>query len=259
MGTILFNNIIFGPVKSRRLGVSLGVNLLPETGKLCSFDCIYCECGYNAEKRPSTKIPTREQVKISLEEKLKSMLENNEKPDVITFAGNGEPTLHPDFESIIDDTISLRNQYFPDAKISVLSNSSMIDKESVFRALNKVDNNILKLDSPFDEKMRLLDQPNSTDFNIRSLVENLKKFNGNLIIQTIFLKGTYQGQSVDNTGDIEIEEWIKLLQEINPKQVMIYTIDRETPTKTLEKVSIEKLNSIADQVKRAGFDVNVSG
>ncbi len=255
---MLFNSIIFGPIKSRRLGISLGVNLLPADAKLCSFDCIYCECGYNVVKK-NIHIPTREEVREELEKTLSSMKEKDEKLDVITFAGNGEPTLHKDFELIINDTIALRNKYFPNVKISVLSNSSEIHKESVFRALNKVDNNILKLDSALIGTIQLLDQPNSPYFSVEKLIENLKRFNGNLIIQTLFVRGEYNGKTIDNTTDKEVEAWLNALIEIKPKQVMIYTIDRPTPEKMLNKISIEELNNIAGKVRELGFDVSVSG
>ena len=171
MSTILFREIVFGPVHSRRLGVSLGVNLLPDDGKVCSFDCIYCECGYNADKRGKNGLPTREAVYNALDDKLKLMVEKGEKPDVITFAGNGEPTLHPQFEEMIEDTINLRNRYFPEAKVSVLSNACHIGKESVFRALNRVDNNILKLDSVFLDTIKLINEPNQPKFSVDKLVD----------------------------------------------------------------------------------------
>jgi len=256
---MLFHEIIFGPVKSRRLGVSLGINLLPSSGKVCTFDCIYCECGYNADGRTQEGFPSRETVAQALEAKLQELKATGIIPDVFTFSGNGEPTLHPEFEGIIDDTIELRNKYFPQAKISVLSNSTMIDKESVFRALNKVDNNILKLDSVFEDKTKLIDQPLQSSFSIAKLIENLKRFKGNLIIQTIFLKGVHNGQYIDNTNEKEVNAWIEVLKEINPKQVMIYTIDRATPEKNLQKVSLEELDVIAEKLKKAGFEVNVSG
>ena len=256
---MLFHEIIFGPIKSRRLGISLGINLLPSTGKICTFDCIYCECGYNADGHTKQGFPPREAVAQALEVKLQELKATGITPDVFTFSGNGEPTLHPEFEGIIDDTIELRNKYFPEAKISVLSNSTMIDKESVFRALNKVDNNILKLDSVFEDKAKFLDQPLQSSFSVAGLIENLKRFKGNLIIQTIFLKGAHNGQYIDNTNEEEVNAWIAVLKEINPKQVMIYTIDRATPEKNLQKVSLEELNVIAEKLKKAGFDVSVSG
>ena len=257
---MLFHEIVFGPIKSRRLGVSLGINLLPSTGKICTFDCIYCECGYNADGRTKQGLPPREAVAQALEAKLQELKASGITPDVFTFSGNGEPTLHPEFEGIIDDTIGLRNKYFPQAKISVLSNSTMIGRESVFRALNKVDNNILKLDSAFDHQAQLIDRPLQSSFSVTGLIENLKRFNGNLIIQTIFLKGVHNGHCIDNTSDEEVNAWIEVLKEINPQQVMIYTIDRATPEKNLQKVSLEELGIIAEKLKKAGFNnVSVSG
>lgn len=255
---ILFDQIIFGPVKSRRLGVSLGVNLLPVDAKICSFDCIYCECGFNTTMKESP-LPTREQVYESLELKLQQMVAAGELPDVITFAGNGEPTLHAQFEGIIDDTIALRDKYCPNSKVSVLSNSTRTHKPSIFAALKKVDMNIMKLDSAFDETVRRLDRPVGKTFTVRWLIEQLKKFEGNLIIQTMFLRGVVDGEVLDNTTDREVEAWIEALKEVNPRQVMIYTIDRETPTLGLQKISLEELESIADKARAAGFDVSTAG
>lgn len=258
MSTFLFDKIIFGPIHSRRLGVSLGVNLLPADGKLCSFNCIYCECGLNEERRTRSKMPTREEVKKALEEKLIQMREAEECPDVITFAGNGEPTMHPAFGGIIDDTIELRNRYCPKAKIAVLSNSTMLDKPEVFGALNKIEDNILKLDSVLDSRIRQLNAPNSPSFTFERLLEQLKRFQGNLIIQTMFLRGEHNGESVDNTTEEEINGWLEALKEIRPKQVMIYTIDRETPIHSLRKVSKEDLEEIAERARALGFNVSVS-
>lgn len=254
----LFDQIIFGPIQSRRLGVSLGVNLLPIDAKICTFNCIYCECGYNTTMQESP-IPTRKQVYETLEAKLKEMLAENKLPDVITFAGNGEPTLHAEFEGIIDDTIELRNKYCPAAKVSVLSNSTKIDKPHIFRALNKVDNNILKFDSAIDQTINSIDRPVGKKYNAAWFIEHLKKFNGKLIIQTMFLRGEFNGENIDNTTDIEIETWLNALEVIRPEQVMIYSLDRETPAKNLIKVSVEELNQLADKIRKRGFDVSVAG
>ena len=258
MSTILFDKIVFGPVHSRRLGVSLGINLLPVDGKVCSFDCIYCECGLNRDGRTGSKLPTRECVKKELEETLLSMAATGKAPDVITFAGNGEPTLHPDFGGIIDDTICLRNKFFPKAKIAVLSNATMLHKREVFNALLQVDDAILKLDSISDRRIRQINAPNSPSFCSKELVEQLSRFNGKAIIQTMFLKGNLQGESVDNTTDEEIKGWIDALKVIQPRQVMIYTIDRETPVKNLHKVTKEELEVIAAYARIQGFEVSVS-
>ena len=252
MSTILFDKIVFGPIHSRRLGVSLGMNLLPTDGKLCSFNCIYCECGLNENHRTHSKLPTRTEVREALEQKLSSMKAEGIVPDVITFAGNGEPTIHPEFGGIIDDTVAIRDRFFPDAKIAVLSNSTMLQKEEVFQALNKIEDNILKLDSVLDSRIRQIDVPNSPAFNFESLLKQLCRFNGNLIIQTMFLKGEVNGKSVNNMTEEEIAGWISALKQIRPKQVMIYTIDRETPVKALKKATKEELDAIADYIVDMG-------
>jgi wyosine [tRNA(Phe)-imidazoG37] synthetase (radical SAM superfamily) len=254
----LFHDIIFGPIHSRRLGLSLGVNLLPIDAKICSFNCIYCECGFNTTMQESP-IPTRKQVRETLETKLQEMVAEGQIPDVITFAGNGEPTLHAEFEGIIDDTITLRNQYCPTAKVSVLSNSTRIHKSHIFNALNKVDNNILKFDSAIDRTMQLMNQPVGKEINVAWFIEHLKKFEGRLIIQTMFLRGEVNGETIDNTTDEEVEAWLKALEEIRPQQVMMYSLDREAPTQNLQKVNVDELNTIAEKAKKRGFEVLVAG
>ncbi|MFW5822230.1 MAG: radical SAM protein [Tangfeifania sp.] len=258
MATFLFDKIIFGPVKSRRLGVSLGVNLLPTNVKVCSFDCIYCECGLTPKKSTEKgTLPTRYEVRQKMDEKLQEMAGQNQLPDVITFAGNGEPTLHREFAEIIDDTIELRNKWAPGARIAVLSNASMLHKEDVFQALLKVEDNIQKLDSAYPETVELLDCPRG-NFNLEKVVGQLKKFNGNVIIQTMFVRGFFKRKLIDNTTEKEVWAWLELLKIIKPSQVMIYTIARDAPVDTLEKIPIEKLNEIAGRVEKAGFRVQVS-
>ncbi len=257
MMTIIYPSPIFGPVHSRRLGVSLGINLLPEDGKVCSFDCVYCECGFNADHRARKPLPTREEVRTALEAKLLDMQRNGPKPDVLTFAGNGEPTSHPHFPEIIEDTLALRDKYFPAAKVSVLSNSTFISRPAVFDALNKVDNNILKLDTVDEEYIRTVDRPN-THYSVTEIIERLKTFEGNCIIQTMFMKGSHQGKDVDNTSDRYVLPWLEALKDINPRQVMIYTIDRETPGHDLCKATHKELDRIAALVEEAGIAVSVS-
>jgi wyosine [tRNA(Phe)-imidazoG37] synthetase (radical SAM superfamily) len=259
MATILFDEIVFGPVHSRRLGVSLGINLLPTTGKVCSFDCLYCECGLNKDHKGG-HLPTAGQVRETLQAKLSRMKQDGITPDVITFAGNGEPTLHPDFSRIIDDTIDLRNTWFPKAKISVLSNATQLHLPSVVEALKKVENPILKLDSAFDKTVQLLDRPISSSFSVKKLVGQLKAFKGNLIIQTMFVRGSYQGEVIDNTTDSEVDAWISLILEIAPASVMIYTIDRETPIKELVKIPVQELKAIAKKLRAlSNIPVSVAG
>lgn len=259
MSTILFSEIVFGPLHSRRMGSSLGINLLPFDGKLCNFDCIYCECGFNEDFRTRTKLPTRQNVKDALEDKLIKLKEEGAKLDVITFAGNGEPTMHPEFAGVIDDTIELRNMYSPDAKISVLTNGISAGKQSVFEALQKIESPVLKLDSAFDETIRLIDRPNSSTYTVANQMKLYHKFEGNFILQTMFLKGSFEGQTIDNTTEEEVSAWLRIVKELNPREVMIYTIDRETPAKELEKVSLDVLNKIADEVKKLGIKTNVAG
>ena len=258
MATFLFNEVVFGPVKSRRLGVSLGVNLLPVKEKVCSFNCIYCECGWTFGKyAEKAKLPLRAEVREKLEETLRKMVSANQLPDVITFAGNGEPTLHPEFAEIIDDTIEVRNMLAPKTRIAVLSNATMLHKKQVFNALLKVDNNIQKLDSALPETIRLINDPN-IDFNLQKLVDQLVSFNGKVTIQTIFLRGNFKGQNFDNTTEIEISAWLELLAKIKPAHITIYTIERDTPANSLIKISIPELKAIAHKVEQAGFSVQVA-
>ena len=260
MATFLFDEIIFGPVRSRRLGVSLGINLLPVDRKICTFNCIYCECGWTKTKNCSReKLPSRKEVYEALDKKLASMKKKGEVPDVITYAGNGEPTLHPEFPGIIDDSIELRNRYFPEAKIAVLSNSTTITRPGVKNALLKVDSNILKLDSALDPTIGIHNQP-GVRIKAEDLIRNLKKFNGKLIIQTLFVRGTFNGRIIDNTTSGEIDAWLKAIEAIKPSEVMIYTISRDTPEGgNLKKVPVADLRKIACLVEKLGIKTQVSG
>ena len=257
MSTVIYPSPIFGPIHSRRLGISLGINLMPADGKVCSFDCIYCECGFNADHRPTLSIPTREEVADKLEQTLQRMTSDGELPDVLTFAGNGEPTCHPHFAEIISDTIRLRNQYCPQAKVCVLSNSTMIHRQQVHDALMLVDDNILKLDTINPQYINKVDRPNG-QYDVNAIIERMKVFNGHIIIQTMFMRGEYLGESVDNTGEEFVVPWLEVVKEIKPQQVMIYTIDRETPAHGLEKASREQLDAIRDRVIAAGIPCTAS-
>ncbi|HXK75316.1 MAG TPA: radical SAM protein [Bacteroidaceae bacterium] len=258
MATKLFSSPVFGPVQSRRFGVSLGINLLPADGKICSFDCIYCECGLNKKTQTKSGFPEKTHVIEVLSLKLASMSEEGELPDVITFAGNGEPTLHPDFLWIIQETVRIRDTYAPNCEISVLTNGSRIIKEDVFKALLLVDNNCIKLDTVDKEYIDRVDCPKG-DYNLNDIIDKMKAFGKDCIIQTMFVQGEVDGFNVDNTRDYYVTPWINTLQEINPKKVMIYTIDRETPSKGLQKASKAILDSIADRVrKETGLEVDVS-
>ena len=255
MSTIIYPSPIFGPVHSRRLGISLGINLLPADGKVCSFDCIYCECGFNKDHRPTLPMPERELVAAKLEEKLRQMTAEGQLPDVLTFAGNGEPTCHPHFAEIIGDTIRLRDQYCPKAKVSVLSNATMIHRKEVHDALMLVDNNIQKLDTVDPLYINKVDRPNGA-YDVNAIIKRMKAFNGHVIIQTMFMGGSQE--SVDNTGEEFVGPWLEAVKEIAPQQVMIYTIDRETPTQGLLKATHEQLDTIRDRVIAAGIPCTAS-
>jgi wyosine [tRNA(Phe)-imidazoG37] synthetase (radical SAM superfamily) len=259
MPTFLFDKIVFGPVKSRRLGNSLGINLLPLSGKICNFNCIYCECGWTLSSDIAAGVlPTREEVRDALEKKLSEMKAKSNAPDVITFAGNGEPTLHPDFAEIIDDSIMLRDKYFPAARIAVLSNSTTIKNPAVRKALLKADSNILKLDSAFDLTVKIHNQPR-VNINIEDLIKDLEGLKGRLIIQTLFIRGSFGGRTIDNTTREEIDAWLKALRKIKPPEVMIYTISRDTPEGgSLQKVPLAELNRIAAMVRKMGIRTIVS-
>lgn len=251
MQTVLFHDTIFGPIHSRRLGTSLGINLMPNDGKICSFDCLYCEAGFNAQGPGTTGMPPRNVVRQLLDERLKKMSDAEDPLDVITFSGNGEPTIHPEFPGIIDDVVALRDRYYPEVKISVLTNSTQIHRPAVADALNKVDNNILKLDSAVEATMRMLDRPVSPGFTVERVVEHLRQFAGTGIIQTMITRGAHDGIPVDNTTDAEISALIEAYDRIRPRQIMIYSIDRTTPEQSLERVSREELQAIAARITAA--------
>jgi wyosine [tRNA(Phe)-imidazoG37] synthetase (radical SAM superfamily) len=257
MSTVIYSSPIFGPIHSRRLGVSLGVNLMPGDGKVCTFDCIYCECGFNADHRPTRRRPTREEVCKALERQLNKMKKNGEKPDVITFAGNGEPTAHPDFLGIIEDTLVLRNLYFPEAKVAVLSNATLIARENVFKGLMLVDDNILKLDTVNDNYIQHINRP-LLYYSAKDQINQMKRFRGHIMIQTMFMKGTYEGEDVSNVSDEYVKPWLDAIRKIKPQRVMVYTIDRETPATELQKATPEELDAIVAKVRAAGFEAEAS-
>lgn len=251
MQTVMFSETIFGPIHSRRLGTSLGVNLSPRDGKVCSFDCLYCEAGYNAQGPGTSGLPSRAETASLLEARLKAMHDAGERLDVITFSGNGEPTVNPDFPGIIDDTIALRDKYFPEVKVSVLTNSTMLRSETVVKALKKVDNPILKLDSAVESTMRALDRPVSPSFTVEKVIAHLAEFGHDGIIQTMITRGTHNGQTIDNSTDAEINALIEAFKIIKPREIMLYSLDRPTPETALQKVPKEELRSIAERITRA--------
>lgn len=254
---MLFSEIVYGPIRSRRLGNSLGMELMPLTDKLCTFDCVYCECGFN-QPVSHPVLPTRQEVAEALEKKLQTLVAGKTEVDVITFSGNGEPTLHPDFSGIIEDTCRLRNQYYPQAKVTVLSNSTQLGREDVVKALMLCDNRILKLDSAIDHTMQLIDQPVNKALTVEQIMAYLAAFNGDFCLQTCFLRGEHKGEIIDNTTAKELEAWYKAVDTLRPSKIMIYVIDRATPVKTLEKVSKEEMEQIAKPLREKGYEVVVS-
>ena len=251
---MLFNSITYGPIHSRRLGTSLGMELMPLEHKLCTFNCVYCECGWN-EPVHHPVLPTREEVKAALEEKLSIV---NGQLSTITFSGNGEPTLHPDFLGIIEDTCALRDQYCPSAKVSVLSNSTQLGRPDVVKALKLCDNRILKLDAATDEMMRRIDLPVNEHLTVQTIMNGLAQFKGDFTLQTCFLRGEHNGQVIDNTTPEELAAWYKAVETLRPKQIMIYVIDRKTPEEHLSKIPREEMERIAAPLIAKGFDVSIS-
>lgn len=254
--TLLFKEIIFGPIKSRRFGNSLGINLLPLENKVCNFNCIYCECGWTDLNKNQINYFSVDQVINAMKDKFLDIKTNNLDINSITFAGNGEPTMHPQFDIIIDNAITLRDELLPGVKITVLSNSSLIGKKKVFNALLKVDKRVMKLDAGSNKLFNEINIP-LTKKDINWYIKHLMLFKGKLIIQTIFLKGIYNNKNIDNTSEKEITDWINALTIINPEEVMIYTIDRETPAKDLEKITSNKLHEICHKVRSCGINANV--
>ncbi len=259
MATFIRSEYIFGPIISRRLGRSLGVNITPINGKICNFDCIYCECGWNADARNNNKFPTSAEIKTALKDTLQNMKENHQEFDVITFSGNGEPTLNPEFNQIIDDTIELRDKFFPNVKISVLSNATKLNNDNVFEALLKIENPILKIDSANIETLIKINKPTNKNFSIENVVRGMQRFNGNFIMQTIFLRGKLNGENIDNTTDEELLGLIDIIKQTRPRQIMIYPIDRETPAQDLIKLDKKEMQRLAKIISQEQFDVLASG
>ena len=244
MATQLFDNIIFGPLKSRRLGSSLGINLLPTENKFCNFDCVYCECGWTNDMKLKTPWVEAYDVTQKLIAKISQVQFQGGKIDTITFAGNGEPTLHPQFEKIISDVVLTRNLMVPEAKVAVLTNGTTIHKPSVFSGLLKADSSIYKLDAGNERLFQEINQPLG-NVSLQSIYERLQKLRGRLTIQSMFLRGKHQNKSVDNTTKKALNDWVKKVVALNPKLVMLYSLDRDTPAKNLEKVPPQELQNIA--------------
>lgn len=254
---MLFNQIAYGTIHSRRLGTSLGMEIMPLDHKLCTFNCVYCECGWNTPVSHPV-LPTRQEVHDALQAKLADMKRHNEPLDVITFSGNGEPTLHPDFKAIIEDTCTLRDQYYPAVKVSVLSNATQLGRPDVVQALRLCDKRILKLDAATDTMMRRIDLPVNPQLTVETILRWLEQFDGDFILQTCFLRGEHNGLPIDNTTPNELQAWYAAVDRVHPKQIMIYVIDRKTPEEHLEKIAPKTMHAIAQPLQQKGYDVIIS-
>lgn len=254
---MLFGEIVYGPIRSRRLGVSLGIELMPLDHKLCTFDCVYCECGFN-QPISHPLLPTRQEVAQALSDKLQSLSREGVHIDVLTFSGNGEPTLHPDFSGIIEDTCALRDRWYPQAQVSVLSNATQLGRPDVTEALRRCDKRILKLDSATDTMMRRIDRPVRPDLTVAQIEEQLSRFEGDFILQTCFLRGEYKGETIDNTTSEELAAWYAAVERLRPAQVMIYVIDRATPVQNLQKIPRSEMERIAAPLQAKGIDVLIT-
>ncbi len=247
---MLREETVFGPIHSRRLGNSLGINLLPTRGKICNFDCIYCECGWNADGRDDTVLPTAAQVRSALEDKLSGLMLEGTRIDSITFSGDGEPTLNPEFPRIIDDTIRLRDAFCPEARVSVLSNATRVHMDEIFEALRKVDNPIMKIDAPTDSLAALINRP-APGYNVARVVEALKRFEGDFVLQTMFLRAP----DFDSGSPEVLFPWMEIVRTLRPRLVQVYTIDRPTPMQGLQKYSVEEMRSLVAPLLEEGFDI----
>ena len=249
-----FDEIVFGPIFSRRLGSSLGVNLLPSKGKLCNFDCVYCECGWNKDGRGDAVFPKLSDIEAALEEKMSRASEDGVRIDSVTFSGNGEPTMHPDFAAVIDVTLRMRDRYFPDAKVSVLSNATMIGRTDVMEALMRVDNPILKIDASSDELIGRINKPVGR-YRLDDVVENLRKFEGRFVLQTMFLRSP----EFDTASPEALGRWMDIVRELKPREIMVYTIDRETPDKSLGKYTVEEMKGFVRPLIDEGYNIQIRG
>lgn len=247
-----FDDIVFGPIRSRRLGSSLGVNILPSKGKLCNFDCVYCECGWNRDGVSDRKFPTLAEVEEALESKISTLAADGIPVDSITFSGNGEPTVNPDFPEIIDVVLRLRDRFYPSAKVSVLSNATMLDRNEVFEALRKVDNPILKIDAPNDALVTMINKPQGS-YRLENVVARMTEFKGDFVLQTMFLR------SPDFDLGQTVEDWRNIVRRLKPRETMVYTIDRETPDKTLQKYTVEQMTEFVKPLQDEGYVIQIRG
>ena len=251
---MLREETVFGPIKSRRLGNSLGINLLPQKGKFCNFDCIYCECGWNKDGLDDKVLPTAAEVRGKLEDKLTELLLDGTPIDSITFSGDGEPTLNPEFPRIIEDTLKLRDAFCPGAKVSVLSNATRAHIPEIRAALQKVDNPIMKIDAPTNELAAKINNP-APGYDVDTVVETLKKFDGDFVLQTCFLRSP----DFDSSRPEVLDGWMEIVRKLHPREIMVYTIDRPTPAQNLQKISADEMRSLVQPLIDEGFQIQIKG
>lgn len=247
-----FDNIVYGPIHSRRLGLSLGVNILPAVGKLCNFDCIYCECGWNRDGISNGVFPTVTAFETALRRALEKMAKGGTALDSITFSGNGEPTLHPHFPEMVDITLALRDELAPSAKVTVFSNATTCGKPAVLAALKKVDNPVMKIDAPTGELAAHINKP-SCNYDPATVADNLMAFDGDFILQTMFLRS----DDFDSASPEVLSRWMEIVRKLHPREIMAYSIDRETPQKALRKYTYDEIFSFVKPLVDEGFIVQV--
>ena len=245
---------VFGPIRSRRLGSSLGINLLPVNGKLCNFDCIYCECGWNKDGTADRRLPTVAEFSDALEQKMRSCREKGIPIDSVTFSGDGEPTLHPDFARIVDITLAMRDRFVPQAKVSVLTNGTRLGRAGVFEALRRVDNPIVKLDAPTDVLAARINRP-AGGYHVSQVVEDMKRFEGDFILQTMFLRGA----GFDSSDPACLDGWMDCVRAVRPREIMVYTLDREAPQPGLEKMTVSEMERLVRPLVEEGFRIQIRG
>lgn len=249
-------SIVYGPVRSRRLGLSLGINILPSGYKLCSFNCLYCQYGWTPKPtlNPTYQIkdlPQPKEVSDALEKSLRQIIRQRMKLDSITFSGNGEPTLHPDLAETVEKAKTLRDRYVPQAKLTILSNSSTVGRKEVREALEMLDLKVMKLDAGSESLVHQLNAP-AVPFYLAEIVDGLKRLKG-VILQSLFVQGR-----VTNADSDSVELWLQKVNEIQPRLVQVYSLDRAPAERRLWKVNRATLEWIASQVRwRAALPVEV--
>ena len=249
---MLREKIVFGPIPSRRLGSSLGINVLPEEGKLCNFDCIYCECGWNRDGRGDKRIPDLRMLQEALEAKLAACAAEGVPIDSITYSGDGEPTLNPDFPAMIDATLMLRNRYYPAARVSVLTNATRLDAPAVFEALRRVDSPILKLDAPTTALARIINRP-APGYDVSRVVEGMRRFGGDFVLQTMFLRAP----GFDSADPAVLGPWMEIVRNLRPREIMVYTIARPTPMGALSKFTALEMAALLRPLTDEGFNIHI--